>query len=60
MKYQVTKMYPPKTFYTEVEADSEEEAIEIATEYYDDEWETNPNDENLEPNYTAEEIDYEE
>lgn len=54
--YRVIKMYPPKTFYTEVEANSEEEAIEIAARYDDDKWEINPNDEYLEPDYTAEEL----
>lgn len=56
MLYQVTKMYPPRTLYIEVEAENEDEAIEIAQEYDDDEWEENPNDEWVSADYEAEEI----
>lgn len=43
--------------YTDVVADSEEEAIKIAQELDEDEWESNPNDEYLGWDYNAEEMD---
>ena len=56
MLYQVTKTYPPRILHLEVEAENEDEAIEIAQEYDDIEWGENPNDEYLDADYDVEEI----
>lgn len=56
MLYQVAKMYPPRTFYIEVEAENEDEAIELAQEYDESEWVENQFDDYIDVEFEAEEI----
>lgn len=58
MYYSVVRIIN-KAEYATVEADSEEDAIQIAKELNEECWKENPNDEYIDYDYNAEEIDKE-
>ena len=58
MYYSVVRIIN-KAEYTTVKADSEEDAIQIAKGLDEEYWEGNPNDEYIDYDYNAEEIDKE-